>query len=153
MSGSGISRAVCKSAPRSWSVNITVQYCSQLTSRQHPTTQFFYRPDGCPSCRRTNSDKPEGTHYRSPRGALILQTMMTTTTITVLLPLFRSTRASRHLQLRTGGFFTGAILNTIWTKNIHDDLSSLDLGICEARDLVQNRPLCRPTSLHSATHS
>jgi len=25
-------------------------------------------------------------------------------------------------------------------KNIHDDLSSLDLGIYEARDLVQNRP-------------
>ena len=26
-------------------------------------------------------------------------------------------------------------------KNIHDDLSSLDLGIHEARDLVQTRPL------------
>ena len=26
-------------------------------------------------------------------------------------------------------------------KNIHDDLSSLDLGIYEARDLAQNRPL------------
>ena len=28
--------------------------------------------------------------------------------------------------------------------NIHDDLSSLDLGIREARDLAQNRPLWRP---------
>ena len=27
-------------------------------------------------------------------------------------------------------------------KNIHDDLSSLDLGIHEARDLAQNRPFC-----------
>jgi len=42
---------------------------------------------------------------------------------------------------------------TTWMKNIHDDLSSLDLGIHEARDLVQNRPLCRLMSLHSATHS
>ena len=42
---------------------------------------------------------------------------------------------------------------TTWMKNIHDDLSSLDLVIHEARDLVQNRPLCRLMSLHSATHS
>jgi len=42
---------------------------------------------------------------------------------------------------------------TIWMKNIHDDLTSLDLGIHEARDLVQNRSLCRLMSLHSATHS
>ena len=27
-------------------------------------------------------------------------------------------------------------------KNIHYDLSSLDLGIHEARDLAQNRPFC-----------
>ena len=38
---------------------------------------------------------------------------------------------------------------TTWMKNIHDDLSSLDLGIHEARDLAQNRPLCRLMSLHS----
>ena len=37
-----------------------------------------------------------------------------------------------------------------WIKNIHDDLSSLDLGIHEARDLTQNRPLWRPMSLRSA---
>jgi len=43
--------------------------------------------------------------------------------------------------------------HTTWMKNIHDDLSSLDIGIYEARDLVQNRPLCRLMSLHSATHS
>jgi len=43
---------------------------------------------------------------------------------------------------------------TTWMKNIRDDLSSLDLGIHEARDLVQkHRPLCRLMSLHSATHS
>ena len=35
----------------------------------------------------------------------------------------------------------------------HDILSSLDLGIHEARDLAENRPLCRLMSLHSATHS
>jgi len=29
-----------------------------------------------------------------------------------------------------------------WMKNIHDDVSSLDLGIHEARDLAQNWPLC-----------
>ena len=34
-------------------------------------------------------------------------------------------------------------LLTTWMKNIHDDLSSLDLGIHRARDLAQNRPLCR----------
>ena len=39
---------------------------------------------------------------------------------------------------------------TTWTKNIHDDLSSLDLGIHEARDLAQKRPLWRLMSLHSA---
>ena len=40
----------------------------------------------------------------------------------------------------------------IWMKNEHDDLSSLDLGIHEAIDLLaQERPLCRPMSLHSAT--
>ena len=38
-------------------------------------------------------------------------------------------------------------------KNIHDDLSLLDLGMHEARDLAQNRPLWRLMSLHSATHS
>ena len=31
---------------------------------------------------------------------------------------------------------------TTWTKQIHDDLSLLDLGIHEAGDLVQNRPFC-----------
>ena len=37
-------------------------------------------------------------------------------------------------------------------KNIHYDLSSLDLGIHEAIDLLaQERPLCRLMSLHSAT--
>ena len=41
---------------------------------------------------------------------------------------------------------------TTWMKNIHDDLSSLDLGIHEARDLVENRPLWRLMSLHSDMH-
>jgi len=40
---------------------------------------------------------------------------------------------------------------TTWMKNIHDDLSLLDLGIHEARDLEQNRGLWRLMSLHSAT--
>ena len=40
-----------------------------------------------------------------------------------------------------------------WMKNTHDDLSSLDLGIYETRDLVQNQPLWRLMSLHSAKHS
>jgi len=31
--------------------------------------------------------------------------------------------------------------HTSWMKNIHDDLSSLDLGIHEAGDLAQNWPL------------
>ena len=34
-------------------------------------------------------------------------------------------------------------LRTTLMKNIHDDLSSLDLGIHEARDMAQNRPLWR----------
>ena len=41
--------------------------------------------------------------------------------------------------------------STTWMKNIHDDLSSLDLGIHEARDLAQNRPLWRLVVLHAAT--
>jgi len=40
-----------------------------------------------------------------------------------------------------------------WMKNIHDDLSLLDLGIYEAGDLAQNRPLWRLISLHTAMHS
>jgi len=39
---------------------------------------------------------------------------------------------------------------TTWTKNIHDNLSSLDLGIHEARDLAQNWPLWRLMSLCTA---
>ena len=31
--------------------------------------------------------------------------------------------------------------HTTWMKNVHDDLSSLDLGIHEATDLAQNQPL------------
>ena len=42
---------------------------------------------------------------------------------------------------------------TTWMKNIHDDLSLLDLRINEARDLAQNRPLWRLMSLLSAMHS
>jgi len=42
---------------------------------------------------------------------------------------------------------------TTWMKNIHDDLSSLDLGMYEARDLAQNRPLWRLMSLHGAKQS
>jgi len=37
-------------------------------------------------------------------------------------------------------------------KKIHDDLSSLDLGIHEARDLAQNRSLGGLMFLHSAAH-
>ena len=33
--------------------------------------------------------------------------------------------------------------HTTWMKNIHDDLSPLDLGIHEAKDMVQNQPLCK----------
>ena len=43
--------------------------------------------------------------------------------------------------------------HTTWMKIIHDDLSSLDLGIHDARDLAQNRPPCRLMSLHSSMHS
>jgi len=39
---------------------------------------------------------------------------------------------------------------TTWMKNIYDELSSVDLGIHEARDLAQNQPLRRLMSLHSA---
>ena len=55
---------------------------------------------------------------------------------------------SSNLLQRTGGDQRG----TTWMKNIHDDMSSLDLGIHEAGDLAQNRPLCRLMSLHSAAH-
>jgi len=34
-------------------------------------------------------------------------------------------------------------------KNSHDDMSLLDLGIHEARDLAQNGSLCRLMYLHS----
>ena len=54
---------------------------------------------------------------------------------------------TRELEATTGR------PHTAWTKNIHDDLFSLDLGIYVARDLAQNRPLLRLMSLHSATHS
>jgi len=38
-------------------------------------------------------------------------------------------------------------------KNIHDDLSLLDLGIYEAKDVAQNRPLWRLIFLDSTAHS
>jgi len=38
-------------------------------------------------------------------------------------------------------------------KNIHDDLSSLDLGIYEDRELAQNRPLWRLISLHAQCYA
>jgi len=44
VSGSGITWAICKSAPRS------------RQPHQHPTTLFFLQA-GCPSCRPTNSVK------------------------------------------------------------------------------------------------
>jgi len=57
---------------------------------------------------------------------------------------------NRHTKnimlLRSGGELDGRPQGrscTAGMKNIHDDLSSQDLGIYEARDLVQNRPLCR----------
>ena len=51
---------------------------------------------------------------------------------------------SRELEATTGE--TADKLH----KNIHDELYSLDLGIDEARDLTQNRPLCILLSVHSA---
>jgi len=43
---------------------------------------------------------------------------------------------------------------TTWTKNIHDDLSLLDLGVYEAIEIWRkNRLLWRLMSSHSATHS
>ena len=42
---------------------------------------------------------------------------------------------------------------TTWMKNIHDDMSSLDLGIHEARDLVPNRPLCRLMSFFAQRYA
>ena len=57
--------------------------------------------------------------------------------------------SSRELEAITGA----AAHNLGEKKNIHDDLFSLDLGIYEARDLAQNRPLWRLMSLHSTMHS
>ena len=42
---------------------------------------------------------------------------------------------------------------TTWMKNIHDDMSSLDLGIHEAGDLVQNRPLWRLMSFFAQRYA
>ena len=42
---------------------------------------------------------------------------------------------------------------TTWMKTIQGDLSCLDLELHEARELAQNRPLWRLTSLYSAVHS
>ena len=47
VSGSGISWAVCKSAPRSRQIT--------MPATQHPTAQFLQA--GCPSCHPTNSIK------------------------------------------------------------------------------------------------
>jgi len=52
VSGSGISWAICKSAPR----------CRQIP-RQHPTAHFLQA--GCPSCRPTNSVKALKAHHCS----------------------------------------------------------------------------------------
>jgi len=55
--------------------------------------------------------------------------------------------SSRELEATTG-----AATHNL-DEELHDDLSSLDLGIHKARDLAQNRPLWRLVSLHSAMHS
>jgi len=61
-------------------------------------------------------------------------------------------KPSSNLLQRTGGDRPPGRPRTTWIKNTYDDMSSLDLGIHEARDLAQNRPLQR-LSLHGATHS
>jgi len=40
----------------------------------------------------------------------------------------------------------------IHEEHIHGDLSSLDLGIHEARDLAQNWPLCRRMQRYAACY-
>jgi len=47
-------------------------------------------------------------------------------------------KPSLNLLQKTGGDHR---LHRTWMKNIHEELSSLDRGIHEARDLVQNQPL------------
>ena len=61
-------------------------------------------------------------------------------------------KPSSNLLQSTGGDRPPGRLCTTWMKNTYDDMSALDLGILEARDLAQNRPLQR-LSLHGATYS
>ena len=42
---------------------------------------------------------------------------------------------------------------TTWMDNVRDDLSSLDLGIHEARDLAQNRPLWKDTDVFAQRYA
>ena len=66
-----------------------------------------------------------------------------------------ASRPARHHESKRGSYKFVRLRRppgrprTTWMKNIHDDPSSLDLGIHEARDLAQNRPLCGLMSLHS----
>ena len=50
----------------------------------------------------------------------------------------------------SAAFLLTACLTSSWMKNIHDDLSSLDLRIHGARDLAQNRSLSGDGFLCSA---
>jgi len=148
VSGSGISWAVCKSAP-----------CSRQITTPAPHFSVFYRPDALPAAQPTASkhwrhtwdayNQPENANWLSvkDKGCQIQRTAMNfwnyifpntvwvSFAISVVLcvvpyeviwykilynivqhnnnnlqPVYRSTCVSRHLQLRTGGFYWYKVL-------------------------------------------
>jgi len=79
VSGSGISWAICKSAPRS--------RC------QHPTTHFFYRPDALPAAQPTAS-----THWRQYSNTVWWQHYSMTALMLLYCYLVRNQMFSCHLE-------------------------------------------------------
>ena len=84
------------------------QVCKSLQTDNHTSTSLlkFFLQARCPSCRPTNSVKALKAQEQMANSTTILNPAhnATTTTTTVLWPLYRSTCVSWHLQLRTGGF-------------------------------------------------
>ena len=155
--GSGISWTMCKqSAPRSRQITAPTAHHSIFTGRMLSPNQQ------CQSTEGTDINTP---HHTSTTSCCHLANNW-------FCYLFF---LSRCIQLYAD--VTGSLQHVFWRQSVclsasvSPELHSqavfnfffflrpwvsryqLDLGINEARNLAQNRPLCRLISLHSATHS
>ena len=135
MSGSGISWAVCKSAPRSRQITMQAPHHSAFTGRMPflPPNQQRQSTEGMPKApdlhrnwwrkgwRNLYTDSPMSVLSHTSL-VILRQLLKITTTTAILRPLCRSSFVSRHLQLTTGGFCWCKVLLTAcpcWQQPAH----------------------------------